>query len=87
MNLLPASVQHALLKVHANAIGAQEIEINKDIPGGISILKDLASKNLPAGHHFFRTLLFQGALAWIRIIKWHWFTFKLLQIEGILHPN
>ena len=56
----PASVQHALLKVHAHAIGAQEIEINKDIPGGISILKDLATKNLPAGHHFLGRCYFKG---------------------------
>ena len=56
----PASVQHALLKLHANAIGGQNINIGKDLSGGVSILEEVARKQLPAGHHFLGRCYFKG---------------------------
>ena len=56
----PASVQHALLKLHANSIGGQNIDIGKDLAGGVSILKEVAEKQLPAGHHFLGRCYFKG---------------------------
>ncbi len=56
----PASVQHALLKLHANAIGGQNINIGKDLPGGVSILEEVAKKQLPAAHHFLGRCYFKG---------------------------
>ena len=56
----PASVQHALLKLHANAIEGQNVEIRKDLTGGISILKKVAKKQLPAGNHFLGRCYFKG---------------------------
>jgi TPR repeat protein len=56
----PASVQHALLKLHANAIEGQNIDIGKDLAGGISILKEVAEQQLPAGHHFLGRCYFRG---------------------------
>ena len=56
----PASVQHALLKLHANAIEGQNIEIGKDLSGGIFILKEVAEKQLPSGNHFLGRCYFKG---------------------------
>ncbi len=56
----PASVQHAFFKVHADSIGVQDNEIGKDVAGGISILKELASNDLPAGHHYLGRCYFKG---------------------------
>lgn len=56
----PASVQHALLKLHANAIEGQNIDIGKDLVGGVSLLKEVAEKKLPAGHHFLGRCYFKG---------------------------
>ena len=56
----PASVQHALLKLHANAIGGQNIDIGKDLDGGVSILKEVSEKQIPAGHHFLGRCYFKG---------------------------
>ena len=56
----PASVQHALLKLHANAIGGQNINIGKDLSGGVSILEEVAKKQLPAAHHFLGRCYFKG---------------------------
>tara|TARA_B110000003_G_scaffold270167_1_gene302205 strand:- start:118 stop:1509 length:1392 start_codon:yes stop_codon:yes gene_type:complete len=56
----PASVQHALLKLHANAIEGQNIEIGKDLAGGVFILKEAAEKQLPAANHFLGRCYFKG---------------------------
>lgn len=56
----PASVQHALLKLHANAIGDQNLDIGRDLTGGISILKEVVEKQLPAGNHFLGRCYFKG---------------------------
>ena len=56
----PATVQHALLKLHANAIEGQNIDIGKDLAGGVSLLKEVAGKKLPSGHHFLGRCYFKG---------------------------
>jgi TPR repeat protein len=56
----PASVQHALLKLHANSIEGQNVEISKDLSGGVFILKEVAEKQLPSGNHFLGRCYFKG---------------------------
>ena len=56
----PASIQHALLKLHANAFEGQNIDIRKDLKGGFFILKEVAEKQLPAGNHFLGRCYFKG---------------------------
>ena len=56
----PASVQHALLKLHANAIEGQNIDIGKDLAGGVFLLKEAAEKQLPAANHFLGRCYFRG---------------------------
>ena len=56
----PGSVQHALLKIHANSIGSPNLDIGKDIEGGIQLLNQLVKLGLPSAHHFLGHSFFKG---------------------------
>lgn len=54
----PASVQLALLKIHA--IADPGLGITSDIKGGIKLLEQAAKKGLPAAHHYLGRSYFKG---------------------------
>lgn len=54
------SVQHALLKIHANSIVSDSLDIGKDVETGIELLKQTAKLNLPSAHHFLGHSYFKG---------------------------
>ena len=56
----PASVQHALLMLHASSIEGHNLNLGKDQAAGVAILEDVAKNQLPAGNHYLGRCYFKG---------------------------
>jgi TPR repeat protein len=54
----PACVEFALIKAHL--IGNDEFGIRKDLPGGITLLKEAARANIPSANHYLGRFYYQG---------------------------